>query len=78
LACAKNLLVTGLSSKYKVTKRMPLQFNLIPKYMWFHPVHRNIDASIGCIEDLKFVAGLGVKMEHLSTEQYIRKQQQPF
>lgn len=73
LACAKDLLVGGLSAKCGVTTRMPLQFNLVPKHMWFHPVHRNIDASIGCVEDLKFVAGLGVKMEHLSTEQYIRK-----
>jgi len=41
--------------------------------MWFHPVHRNIDASIGCVEDLKFLADLGMKMEHLSTELYLRK-----
>jgi hypothetical protein len=41
--------------------------------MWFHPTHRNIDASIGCIEDLSFLAGLGMKMENLPTEQFIRK-----
>ncbi len=73
LACAKDLLIGGLNAKYGVTTRMPLQFNLVPKFMWFHPVHRNIDASIGCVEDLKFLADLGMKMEHLSTEQYIRK-----
>lgn len=73
LACAKDLLIGGLNVKYGVTTRMPLQFNLVPKFMWFHPVHRNIDASIGCVENLKFLADLGMKMEHLPTEQYIRK-----
>jgi hypothetical protein len=73
LACARDLLIGGLNAKFGVTTRLPLQFNLVPKFMWFHSVHRNIDASIGCVEDLKFLADLGMKMEHLSTEQYIRK-----
>ncbi|MGB9134474.1 MAG: hypothetical protein WCC63_02645 [Candidatus Bathyarchaeia archaeon] len=49
MACAKALLVGDLVEKYGITIRTPLQFNLTPKHMWFHPVHRNIDASIGCI-----------------------------
>ena len=73
-ACATNSLIGNLNEKYGLSARIPLQFNLVPKYMWFHPTHRNIDASIGCIEDLKFLADLGMKMEHLSTDQYIRKQ----
>jgi hypothetical protein len=73
VACAKELLVKNLSAKFGFATRIPLQFNLVPKYMWFHPVHRNIDASVGCVQDLKFLADLGMKMEHLSTEQYIRK-----
>jgi hypothetical protein len=73
LACAKDMLVRDLIEKYGVATTIPLQFNLIPKYMWFHPVHRNIDASIGCIANLKDLADLGMRMEHLSTEQYIRK-----
>lgn len=72
-ACAKDLLIKGLNEKYGITKRIPLQFNLVPKFMWFHPVHRNIDASIGCVENLKDLADLGMKMEPLPTEQYIRK-----
>jgi hypothetical protein len=36
-------------------------------------VHRNIDASIGCIQNLKDLADLGMKMEQLPTDQYIRK-----
>jgi hypothetical protein len=72
VACAKELLVKGLNEKYGVTTIVPLQFNLVPKYMWFHPVHRNIDASIGCVQNMKDLADLGMKMEHLTTDQYIR------
>jgi hypothetical protein len=73
LASAKDVLIKGLNEKFGITTSIPLQFNLVPKFMWFHPVHRNIDASIGCIEDFKFLADLGMKMERLPTEQYIRK-----
>jgi hypothetical protein len=72
-ACVKDLLVKGLNERFGISTMMPLQFNLVPKYMWFHPVHRNIDASIGCVENLEDLADLGMKMEHLPTEQYIRK-----
>lgn len=73
LECQNGSMLKDLGEKHGVTVRTPLQFNLVPKYMWFHPTHRNIDASIGCIEDLNFLAGLGMKMEHLPTEQFIRK-----
>ncbi len=73
LACAKDLLIRNLNEKYGIASKIPLQFNLMPKFMWFHPIHHNIDASIGCIENLKDLANLGMKMEHLSTDQYIRK-----
>jgi hypothetical protein len=72
VACAKDLIVKGLSEKYGVTTRIPLQFNLVPRHMWFHPVHRNIDASIGCVQNMKDLADLGMRMEHLQTAQYIR------
>jgi hypothetical protein len=73
-ACSTGCLIRNLKEKYGITMRIPLQFNLIPKYMWFHPVHRNIDASIGCIQNLQDLAYLGMRMEHLPTDQYIRKQ----
>lgn len=72
-ACAANSLIRSLTEKYGILTKIPLQFNLMPKHMWFHPIHRNIDASIGCIGDLKFLAGLGMKIEHLPADQYIRK-----
>lgn len=73
LACAKNALIKDLTEKYGVARRIPLQFNLMPKFMWFHPVHRNIDASIGCVQNLKDLADLGMKMERLPNDQFIRK-----
>jgi hypothetical protein len=72
VACAKDLIVKGLSEKHEVATKIPLQFNLVPRHMWFHPVHRNIDASIGCVQNMKDLADLGMKMEHLQTDQYIR------
>jgi hypothetical protein len=69
------LLLKDLAEKYGVQVRIPLQFNLVPKYIWFHPVHRNIDASIGCVQNLKDLADIGMRMEYLPTEQYIRKQE---
>jgi hypothetical protein len=73
MACAKDLVVRGLSEKYGVATKVPLQFNLDPKFMWGHPVHHNIDASIGCVENVKALIDQGMRMEHLPTEQYIRK-----
>ncbi len=73
-ACAKDLLIKNLNEKYGIVSKVPLQFNLVPKHMWFHPIHRNIDASIGCVQNLKDLADLGLKMEHLPTDQYIRRQ----
>lgn len=72
VTCSKRILLNGLANKYGVTTKVPLQFNLIPKHMWFHPIHRNIDASIGCIQNVKDLADLGMKMETLQTDQYIR------
>jgi hypothetical protein len=65
--------IKDLNEKFGLAIKMTLQFNLVPKYMWFHPVHRNIDASIGCVQNLKDLADLGMKMEHLPEEQYVRK-----
>ena len=45
---------------------VPLQFNLAPEGKWSHPIHRNIDASIGSIDDLADLAHRGMKLEYLS------------
>jgi len=73
MACAEALLVKDLKEKYGITIRPPLQFNLVPKHMWFHPEYRNIDAGIGCIENLKDLANMGMRVEHLPTDKYIRQ-----
>ncbi len=63
-ACAKKALIRNLEN-YGVSTRIPLQFNLAPDYMWVHPKHRNIDASIGCVENLEELAKMGMRIEHL-------------
>jgi hypothetical protein len=66
LACAKDSLIKDLKEKYGITMKIPLQLNLVPQNMWVHPVHRNIDASIGCVENLKDLANMGMRLEYLS------------
>jgi hypothetical protein len=73
VAASSRQVLGDIVDKFGVNVGVPLQFNLVPKFMWFHPVHRNIDASIGCVENLKDLADLGMRMEHLPEEQYIRK-----
>jgi hypothetical protein len=53
-------------SEFGVKGEVPMQLNLSPDSMWVHPVHRNIDASIGCIENLADLARMGMKIEHLA------------
>jgi hypothetical protein len=69
--CARNLcrggsLIRGLAEKFGVKLEVPLQFNLAPDGMWSHPIHRNIDASIGSVEDMANLAGRGMWVEYLS------------
>ncbi len=65
-SCREGKLIKYLTEKYSVKTEVPLQFNLAPKGMWNHPIHRNIDASIGCVDDLADLAHRGMWLEHLS------------
>jgi hypothetical protein len=65
-ACRKGQLIKNLTERYGVSLEVPLQFNLAPQGMWVHPVHRNIDASIGCVENPAELAHMGMKLEYLS------------
>jgi hypothetical protein len=65
-ACKEGKLIKNLSGKYGFSVEVPLQFNLAPEGMWSHPIHRNIDASIGSVEDLADLAHRGMKLEYLS------------
>jgi hypothetical protein len=65
-SCRRGQLIRDLRQKYGVWTGVPLQFNLVPDYMWVHPVHRNIDSSIGCVENFADLARRGMKVEKLS------------
>ncbi|MEM2099083.1 MAG: hypothetical protein QXU99_04980 [Candidatus Bathyarchaeia archaeon] len=64
--CRKGLLLADLTEQYGLSLIAPLQFNLTPECMWVHPLHRNIDASIGCVENLAELARMGLKVETLT------------
>ncbi|MGQ9507336.1 MAG: hypothetical protein ACUVTB_05700 [Candidatus Bathycorpusculaceae bacterium] len=70
--CSKDLLIKNLEN-YGVSKRVPLQFNLVPERMWAHPIHHNIDASIGCVENFNYFTQLGMKVETLPAASFIRE-----
>ena len=65
-ACSKGQLIKDVKERHGVKMEVPLQFNLAPEGMWVHPVHRNIDASIGCVENPADLARMGMKLEYLS------------
>ncbi len=64
-ACREGRMIKGLQ-EYGVRPETPMQLNLSTDCMWVHPVHRNIDASIGCVENIADLAHMGIKIEHLS------------
>jgi hypothetical protein len=64
--CKGGELFKDLQGKYGANMNFPLQFNLAPTDMWVHPLHRNIDSSIGCVENLKDLACMGMKIVKLS------------
>ncbi len=72
LACNRDSLIKNLKEKYGIATELPLQFNLVPYYMWAHPVHHNIDASIGCVENLGELAKRGMKIETIPASNLIR------
>ncbi|TRO49979.1 hypothetical protein E2P63_07325 [Candidatus Bathyarchaeota archaeon] len=65
-SCRVGQPVRDLQQKYGVRTDIPLQLNLVPEHMWIHPVHRNIDSSIGCVKKLEDLAGRGMKIEKIS------------
>jgi hypothetical protein len=64
-ACREERMIKGIQ-EYGVRPETPMQLNLSTDCMWVHPVHRNIDASIGCVENIAYLAHMGIKIEHLS------------
>jgi hypothetical protein len=65
-ACRTGKLMGNLQEKYGARTDVPLQLNLAPEGIWVHPIHRNIDASIGCVKKIEAMAIMGMKIEHLS------------
>ena len=64
VSCRQERMVKGLHD-YGVRMEVPMQLNLTPDCMWVHPIYRNIDASIGCVENKADLVRMGMKIEHL-------------
>ncbi|MEM3596780.1 MAG: hypothetical protein QXJ53_01420 [Candidatus Bathyarchaeia archaeon] len=64
-ACASNNAPVRNLSAYGVSTKIPIQFNLAPQHMWVHPKHRNIDASIGCVQNIEELAKMGMHVDHI-------------
>jgi hypothetical protein len=64
VACREGGMVKDLEA-YGVQTELPMQLNLMPSTMWGHPIYRNIDASIGCVDNITDMVRLGVRIEHL-------------
>jgi hypothetical protein len=64
--CRQGLLIDNLPEKFSINMKVPLQFNLAPDGLWVHPVHRNIDTSMGCVSNVEDLARMGMHVEFLS------------
>lgn len=64
--CRRERLFEGLEEKYGIKTDVPLQFNLSPDGLWVHPIHRNIDASMGSVTNLRKLAQMGMQIEYLA------------
>jgi hypothetical protein len=51
----------------------PLQLNLIPDKMWRHPKYGNIDASVGCVQDLASLVNTGMHVAPLSVKERLNE-----
>ncbi len=59
--CKSGRLIRNLQEKFNLNLDVPLQLNLAPDAVWVHPVHRNIDASMGCGADFGDLARMGIE-----------------
>lgn len=65
-ACLRKEVLEGVSCR---GNKAPLQLNLVPGKMWRHPKYGNIDASVGCVQDLKSFVQSGICVEPLSVDE---------
>ncbi len=73
LACTRGKIFKKLVDDSRLVARVPVQFNLPPGGLWAHPIHDNIDTSIGCVENPKELLKRGIRIELLPTEEYVRR-----
>lgn len=73
VASVDQTIFKALQDTQLLRPKIPLQFNLLPQHMWTHPRHHNIDASIGCVDDLRDLAAMGMRVALLPANEYVRE-----
>jgi hypothetical protein len=64
-AFLRNLIFEDVK-KLWLREQPPIMFNLDPGKMWKHPKYGNIDAGIGCIQDLAYILRQEVKVSPIT------------
>jgi len=72
LACTERKIFKELVDDSRLVARVPIQFNLPPGGLWAHPVHENVDASIGSVENSEELLERRIRVEFLPTDEYTR------
>ena len=67
-AFVKKLILENVP-RTNLCKKAPPIFNLVPRKMWIHPHYKNIDASIGCINNLADLLKIGMALEYLDFQE---------
>jgi hypothetical protein len=65
-ACLRKTVLSEVACR---GNKPPLQLNLMPDRMWRHPKYGNIDASVGCVQDLASLANTGICVAPLSVQE---------
>ncbi len=61
-------ILRNVSSIFMGKPKVPVQLNLVPAKMWVHPKYNNIDASVGCIEQVEGLVKTGMSLEVLDAK----------
>ena len=65
-ACLRKIVLGEVACR---GNKPPLQLNLVPDRMWRHPKYGNIDAGVGCIQDLAGLVNTGICVAPLSVKE---------
>jgi hypothetical protein len=69
-ACLRKAVLSEVACR---GNKPPLQLSLLPDKMWRHPKYGNIDASVGCVQDVAGLMNTGICVEPLSVKERLEE-----